>query len=134
MRIGELAKVSNLPTSTIRFYEQKGLLPRAERSQGGFRVYDESAVDRLQLIKFAQSLGFSLDELPTFFSNEQGFDHNELMRRLEQKYQEVDALLQQLLHKKQCMGELMRVLKATWARGECLDKRQLAKILSNTDF
>lgn len=134
MRIGELAKQSELTASTIRFYEQKGLLPKALRSPSGYRVYDSSALDRLQMIKFAQSLGFSLDELPTLFNDAQGLDHSEVMTRLEQKYREVDILLQQVLLKKQQMGELIRELKTTWAKGKCMDKRQLAQILSNTDL
>lgn len=133
MRIGELAKLSELPTSTIRFYEQKGLLPKAERSAGGYRQYDNAALDRLQIIKFAQSVGFSLDELPKIFSAN-GLNHDEILSRLEQKYKEVDVLLQQLLLKKQQMGELMLRLKTTWDKGQCMDKRELAQILSNTDF
>lgn len=134
MRIGELAKISDLPASTIRFYEQKGLMPKAQRSASGYRLYDETALDRLQLIKFAQSLGFSLDELPTMFNDEHGLDHNQVMQRLEQKYREVDILLRQLMMKKQQMGELIRELKSAWGKGVCMDKRQLAQILSNTDI
>lgn len=134
MRIGELAKISELPASTIRFYEQKGLMPKAQRSASGYRVYDGTALDRLQLIKFAQSLGFSLDELPTMFNDDHGLDHDEVMLRLEQKYREVDILLQQLVMKKQQMGELIQELNTAWGKGECMDKRQLAQILSNTDL
>lgn len=134
MRIGELANKSGTPASTIRFYEQKGLMPKASRTQTGYRQYDEAALDRLQLIKFGQSLGFSLDELPTMLNNEQGWDHDEVMERLEEKYKEVDVLLQQLLLKKRQISELMETLKATWDSGACMDKRELARILSNTDL
>ena len=59
MRIGQLAETVGLPTSTIRFYEQKGLMPAADRTAKGYRKYDSQSVERLKMIKFATSLGFS---------------------------------------------------------------------------
>lgn len=63
MRIGEVAEVLGIPTRTIRFYERRGLLPEPERSTNGYRVYDESAVDRLRFIKTAQAAGLTLAEI-----------------------------------------------------------------------
>ena len=69
MRIGELAKKANVATSTVRFYERAGLLPRADRSSGR-RVYDGTELDRLALITFAQACGFTLAEVRTLLSGE----------------------------------------------------------------
>ena len=63
MRIGELARRSELSTSRIRFYEAHGLLPKAERSENGYRHYPDSIVETLRLIHGAQNLGFSLSEI-----------------------------------------------------------------------
>jgi MerR family transcriptional regulator, copper efflux regulator len=63
MRIGELARRSELSTSRIRFYEAHGLLPKAERSDNGYRDYPDSVVATLRLIHGAQNLGFSLSEI-----------------------------------------------------------------------
>jgi MerR family redox-sensitive transcriptional activator SoxR len=62
MKIGELARHAGVRTSAIRYYESAGLLPAAER-RGGQRVYGRDALERLELIKAGQSLGFSLEEV-----------------------------------------------------------------------
>jgi DNA-binding transcriptional MerR regulator len=63
LRIGEVATRSGVSIDTIRYYERRKLLPRAERSRGGFRLYPPEAVERLRFIKHAQEIGFSLDEI-----------------------------------------------------------------------
>lgn len=63
MQIGRVAQSTGLSVDTIRFYERQSLIPLARRTDAGYRVYDESTVDRLQLIGRAQSLGFSLQEI-----------------------------------------------------------------------
>jgi|ERR1035438_1320205 DNA-binding transcriptional MerR regulator len=62
MTIGELASLSNLKPSAIRFYEKTGLLPVATR-RNGRRVYSPQAAHRLTLIAFAKETGFSLPEI-----------------------------------------------------------------------
>ena len=63
MRIGELAEAVSLPTKTIRYYEEIGLLPAPERRPNGYRTYDDSACERLLFVKAAQAVGFSLGEI-----------------------------------------------------------------------
>ena len=63
LRIGQLAKQVGVRTSTLRFYEQKELLTPAGRTEGGYRVYDPDAVQRIRLIQRAQRLGFSLSDI-----------------------------------------------------------------------
>jgi DNA-binding transcriptional MerR regulator len=63
VRISELAERSGVPATTLRFYEQAGLLP-AERSPAGYRRYDEGdAVQRLAFISSGKSLGLPLAEI-----------------------------------------------------------------------
>ena len=61
--IGEFANLTGLTPDTLRFYERRGLLESPARSQGRFRIYTAPAVDRIQFIKRAQALGFSLAEI-----------------------------------------------------------------------
>ena len=61
--IGQLAKKVNVRTSTLRYYEGEGLLTPDGRSESGYRLYAETAVQRLNLIHRAQRLGFSLAEI-----------------------------------------------------------------------
>src|SRR6266550_4226214 len=72
MTIGELARRSRLSASTIRYYEEVGLLP-APRRASGRRTYDEDAFDRLLVVTFAKKAGFSLREIRQLF---QGFGNN----------------------------------------------------------
>jgi MerR family copper efflux transcriptional regulator len=60
MQIGRAAQSTGLSVDTIRFYEKQSLILLAQRTDAGYRVYDESAVDRLQLIGWgAESWFFS---------------------------------------------------------------------------
>jgi len=61
--IGEASRQTGLSTHTIRFYEAEGLLPKPARTQSGYRVFSTQAIGRLQFIRKAQELGFSLDEI-----------------------------------------------------------------------
>jgi MerR family redox-sensitive transcriptional activator SoxR len=60
--IGAAARRTGIATSAIRYYEKQGLLPRAAR-RAGRRVYDESVVDRLAVIRLAKAAGFTLREI-----------------------------------------------------------------------
>jgi MerR family transcriptional regulator, copper efflux regulator len=62
LRISQLAERSGVPASTLRFYESAGLLP-AGRTPAGYRVYDETALERLQFIGTAKRWGLPLEEI-----------------------------------------------------------------------
>jgi DNA-binding transcriptional MerR regulator len=63
MQIGTVGKRVGLSVDAIRFYERNSLLPRAPRTQGGFRQYAESDVETLAFIRRVQGLGFKLSEI-----------------------------------------------------------------------
>jgi MerR family transcriptional regulator, copper efflux regulator len=63
LTIGKLAGQSGATVQTIRFYEREGLLDAPPRNPSGYRIYDRSAVERLQFIHRAQELGFTLKEI-----------------------------------------------------------------------
>lgn len=65
MRIGELAKSAGVSTDLVRHYEKLGLLPKAARTQGGYRIYPEAALQRVLLVRNAVACGFTLRELKT---------------------------------------------------------------------
>ena len=63
-QIGEVAQRTGLTQRTLRFYEEKGLLTPADRMEGGFRLYSDTDVGRVELIKKLQDLlGFTLAEI-----------------------------------------------------------------------
>lgn len=63
MNIGALAHAGGASPKTIRYYEQIGLLPPAQRAENGYRQYTSEDTQRLRFIRNARSLGFSLDDL-----------------------------------------------------------------------
>ncbi|GBO88143.1 MerR family transcriptional regulator [Marinobacter salsuginis] len=63
MTIGALAKAANIGVETIRYYQRRGLVAEPDKPYGSIRHYDDQALARLQFIRTAQWLGFSLDEI-----------------------------------------------------------------------
>ena len=62
-QIGEVADRLGLSLRTVRYYEESGLVRPSERTDGGFRLYGEEEVARLEVIKQMKPLGFSLQEM-----------------------------------------------------------------------
>ena len=63
MRIGELAEASGTTAKTLRFYEEQGLLPAAERTPAGYRDYTPDAVGRIDFIHRGQAAGLTLAQV-----------------------------------------------------------------------
>lgn len=62
-KIGELAKLTDCPVETIRYYEREGLLSEPARSEGNYRLYTQEHVERLTFIRNCRSLDMTLDEI-----------------------------------------------------------------------
>jgi len=60
---GELSRLAGISSDTLRHYERLGVLPRPPRTNGGYRDYPASALNRVRLIQSALKVGFSLPEL-----------------------------------------------------------------------
>ena len=130
MKIGELAAVTGLAPSAIRFYEQSGLLPAAERSANGYRSYPADAVDRLRYIQLAQALGFTLDalraNLVTRAAQTPAEIHDDLLQRLDTRLAEVDHMLATLRTQRKDLLAVRAQMVERWAEGECLDPASVA--------
>lgn len=85
MDIAEVAKRSGIPASTLRFYDEKGLIASVGR-RGLRRVFDAGVLERLALIALARSAGFSLDEIARMFAPDgrPQIDRHALMAKAEQ--------------------------------------------------
>lgn len=62
MTRGEVAEAAGVTAETVRYYEERGLIPSPRRSAAGYRLYGPAFVERIQFIKRAQELGFTLSE------------------------------------------------------------------------
>ena len=74
MSSGELARTAGVNVETLRYYERRGLLPKPDRASNGHRRYSDKTIERLHLIRRAQTLGFSLPEITTLLEATQRDD------------------------------------------------------------
>lgn len=92
MKISTLCSKTQMTKDTIRFYEKLGLLTKVDRAGNGYKIYSNSHVEQLQLIKHAKELGFTLEEIKQLagllFAKE--LTIAEMERFLKQKEQEID--------------------------------------------
>ena len=93
MDITEVARRSGLPASTLRFYEEKGLIASVGR-RGLHRVFDSNVLKRLALIALGRSAGFSLDETALMFAPDGRPRINRQMLRA--KAEELDRTIRKL--------------------------------------
>lgn len=63
MNIGEAAKISGVNAKLIRHYESIGIVPKASRSEGGYRTYSDADVHILSFVKRSRNLGFPMKEI-----------------------------------------------------------------------
>ena len=97
LRAGQVADAAGVNVETLRYYERRGIIPQPDRSLGGHRVYDEATVTTLRVIKAAQRLGFTLDEVADLL--EAGRHHHGaggLQSSTEAKLAEVDQKIADL--------------------------------------
>ena len=72
LTIGALSKATDTKVNTVRFYEQIGLMPEAQRTAAGRRVYTNADVRRLRFIRNSRRLGFSTSEVRSLLRLEDG--------------------------------------------------------------
>jgi MerR family redox-sensitive transcriptional activator SoxR len=93
MRIGEVARRAGVRVSLIRYYEDIGLLPAAERVSGQ-RRYDDTVLRRLAVIDVAQRAGLSLDEIRELLQHGNDPMSEHLRELAERRLPEIDALIE----------------------------------------
>lgn len=106
LNIGEVAQLTGIPASTLRYYEEKSLIKSVGRD-GLKRVFPSSVVDQLALICLGREAGFSLDEIRDMFSVEgrPSIDRVQLLERaeeLERTIHQLTVLRESIIHVANC--------------------------------
>ncbi|MDE0856018.1 MAG: MerR family transcriptional regulator [Nevskia sp.] len=95
--IGRLAKAAEVNIDTVRFYERQGLLQPAPRSAGGYRLYRTADLQRLQFIRRAKTLGFSLDDIAELLRlTEDGHDRGRIKAVAQRRVADLEARIAEL--------------------------------------
>lgn len=88
--VGEMAKLLNVPASTLRYYDKEGLLPFVERSSGGMRMFQEKDYEWLQVIGCLKKAGLSIKDIRAYIEMAMAGDATiDARLRLFQKQREI---------------------------------------------
>lgn len=118
MKIGELARRSGVSASRIRFYEEQGLLPPADRALNGYRDYGEETAARLETISLAQRLGFSLAEIKRITPGTDGpSSTGSVLSHLKDKLASVEQHLAETLALRQRLRAAIELFEDAGERG-----------------
>lgn len=108
MDISEVARRSGVPASSLRYYEEKGLIASSQR-HGLRRQYAETVLTQLALISLGQQAGFSLDEIAPMLAQQiPQIDRNKLLKKaqhIEQQIKQLTAIRDALQHAAACRAE-----------------------------
>jgi len=98
LKIGEVARKAGVSVDALRFYEERGVIPRASRSEGGYRMFPSDTPERLEFVARAKTLGFSLDDIVELLSlrSSGAKDSHRVLEKVRERIQEVDHRLGEL--------------------------------------
>jgi MerR family transcriptional regulator, copper efflux regulator len=118
---GKLAGRSGVNIATIRYYENRGLLPQAPRTRSGYRVYDGDALRRLQFIRQAQALGFTLEEIGDLLSlrMQPGTTCSDIRMRAKEKIAAIENRIRDLQRIRKALSGLAAACHGDGPTSEC---------------
>ena len=98
MQTRQVASQLGINPQTLYFYERIGLIPKPNRSPGGYRLYGQADLDRLTFIGNAKALGLSLEEIKELLILQEGeqFSCQEVKQRLVKKMEQLEETIQHL--------------------------------------
>jgi MerR family mercuric resistance operon transcriptional regulator len=119
LTVGAFAKAAGVNVETIRFYQRKGLLPEPDKPYGGIRRYSHADVARVQFVKSAQRLGFSLNEIIDLLQLEDGTRCDEASSLAERKLKDVREKLADLTRMEAALVKHVRACHARKGKVSC---------------
>ncbi|CAL9669797.1 hypothetical protein SUDANB178_07378 [Streptomyces sp. enrichment culture] len=127
MQIGEVAARTELSLRTIRHYEETGLVIPSARSQGGFRLYTETDVARLMVIRRMKPLGFTLEQMRDLLDATDRLDSGDALDADER-----EVLLERVRTYERAAAEQVEKLRVQLARAEDFAATLGARLEQNT--
>ena len=121
MKIGELAKRTDVPIDTVRYYEREGLIPPPIRRASGYRDYVDADVDRLRFMRRAKGLGFTLHEIRELLSLTamSGDDMAALNAQTQAKLRDVEERIHSLTRIREALKSLVTACPGHGALDRC---------------
>ncbi|MFF2909346.1 MerR family transcriptional regulator [Paenibacillus sp. NPDC057934] len=109
MKINDVSKLTDLPISTLRFYERKNLIPDIflQRDANNYRIYSEEIVEFLEDVKALLSVGFSIEELSLLISQELNLSYEVKKQVVEQKIKEIEDVQKRLKKSKKFLHAVL---------------------------
>jgi len=121
LKSGELAKKAKVNPETLRYYEREGLLPEPVRTETGYRIYADVDLKRVQFIKRAQELGFSLKEVKELLALKVNASQSasQVKRLAKLKLQDIEAKIQSLQAMKNTLNKLVEACSGKGSVDHC---------------
>jgi Hg(II)-responsive transcriptional regulator len=118
LTIGRLARAAGVGVETIRYYQQRTLLP-IPAANGGYRQYPAALIDRIRFVKRAQELGFSLDEIAGLLRLHDGSDRKSIRNIANARLAQIEAKLADLRRMESVLKHLIAACEHTKAGIPC---------------
>lgn len=118
LTIGRLARAAGVNVETVRYYQERQLLP-VPPSVGAFRHYPLELVDRIRFIRRAQELGFSLAEVSELLRLEDGTDRASIRRITSERLFQIETKLSDLRRMQRALKHLVSACEHTGAELPC---------------
>ncbi len=120
--IGELAREVGVPTSTVRYYERRGLLMPGDRSGSNYRLYGQDALERLQFMRAAQAAGFTLTDISLLLELREGDSppSEQVQAVISDRLVKIAEQLKQLRHAQRVLKSWLGVCREAERTGRCV--------------
>lgn len=121
LTIGQLAETAQVNVETVRYYERRGLISEPPRSESGYRQYTRDVATRIQSIKRAKELGFSLKEISELLSlhTGQAAECGEVKKRAEMKFADIEEKIRDLQGMRSVLAGLVATCVGSGPTSEC---------------
>ena len=119
--IGTVSAQTDIGIETIRFYEKKGLLKTPARTPGGYRQYDDEAIQRLLFITRAKALGFTLKEISELLSLQLNSKSrcSDVKKKAQERLHDIDKRISSLQRMRKALNKLVRACDGQGRTDDC---------------